>query len=176
VYARLGADPALGALVVPLLCDPLIGGAADAPSPGPRPRAGSRPQGPAPEVAGALVNALEGMACACAMAGGARSGGGGGEGEWSYDQALKLLLKLYREPSAVRAGPRRALTLMAPASAPIDGASQGRGARAWGLQGRASSVRARLPSRRRTPAKEVTCAVAGPGPATARRGIPNAAS
>lgn len=59
------------------------------------------------------------MACACAQrgggAGGGSGGGWGGEGaegaagtgtagsveSWVYDQALQLLLKLYREPSTV---------------------------------------------------------------------------
>ncbi|GBF91892.1 hypothetical protein Rsub_04997 [Raphidocelis subcapitata] len=104
LYARLGADPDLGALAVPVLSDPLVGGAIDAlsgaPRPPPRgggggdPAAAAAARAPAPEVAGALVNALEGMACACAQA------RGGGEAAWTYDQALKLLLKLYREPSA----------------------------------------------------------------------------
>jgi hypothetical protein len=112
---------------VPLLCDPLIGGAVDAASSGPRGR-GAAPGGAlAPEVAGALVNALEGMACACAMAGGGR--GVGGEGDWSYDQALKLLLKMYREPSVVgmTSGGAGALRQAAVAGRAAGGGLWGRG-------------------------------------------------
>jgi hypothetical protein len=44
------------------------------------------------EVAGAVVCALEGMASVCVQR---------GRDQWLYDQALQLLMTMYREPSQV---------------------------------------------------------------------------
>lgn len=118
LYVMLSADPGLGRLLVPLLADvlhssdqdvssnPTFGQAiresitgATAGTSGPwRPltNAGklssSGEQAMTAEVAGAVVTALEGMASACAE----RS-----DDTWVYDQALQLLLTMYREPTVV---------------------------------------------------------------------------
>jgi len=49
----------------------------------------------AAEVAGAVVCSLEGMASSCVQQ---------SSDKWLYDQALQLLLSMYREPSKVSAG------------------------------------------------------------------------
>jgi hypothetical protein len=118
LYAKLGADDALGHLLLPLLADLLSsadsdgggssgGGQAGAPAAahaaasGPRAPAAvaaaamhahAAPATAAAQVAGAVVCALEGMASVCVQHGG---------DPWLYEQALQLLLTLYREPSPV---------------------------------------------------------------------------
>lgn len=54
--------------------------------------AGAAGQPQVAEVAGAVVCALEGMASACVQNSG---------DPWLYEQALQLLLTMYREPTAV---------------------------------------------------------------------------
>ncbi|KAF8068220.1 PI4KA1 [Scenedesmus sp. PABB004] len=119
LYVKVQADAALGRLLLPLLADLLTRSVA--PGPGARALSGSGAGGGgaggggagadgadggdadggwdggygagqplAAEVAGAVVCALEGMASACVAA---------GRDTWLYDQALQLLLLLYREPS-----------------------------------------------------------------------------
>eukprot|EP00878_Enallax_costatus_P012821 GHUV01013388.1.p1 GENE.GHUV01013388.1~~GHUV01013388.1.p1 ORF type:complete len:2087 (+),score=705.77 GHUV01013388.1:215-6475(+) len=111
LYVKLADDPTLGQLLLPLLADVLsrsneaslgmsttgltigqaisqtlsIGGAAPA-------AGGSNAVGQlsAADVAGAVVCALEGMASACVQQ---------SKDTWLYDQALQLLLMMYREPT-----------------------------------------------------------------------------
>lgn len=77
LYTKLGADAALGQLLLPLLAVYLT----------------NSPFCSA-EMAGALVCALEGMAAAAVKH---------SDGAWVYTQAVQLLLKLYREPTQVGA-------------------------------------------------------------------------
>lgn len=114
LYVKLAANTALGQLFLPLLADVLsrsneaslgisttgltigqaisqtlsIGGAAGASA------AGNRAAGQlsAADVAGAVVCALEGMASACVQQ---------DKDTWLYDQALQLLLMMYRDPTPV---------------------------------------------------------------------------
>jgi hypothetical protein len=126
LYVKLRADEALGRLVLPLLADLLSccseayeempAGAATAALPsgvalgnGPHasvmPASGVEPNHQAgrgvlagrgccsaAEVAGAVVCSLEGMASSCVQQ---------STDKWLYDQALQLLLSMYREPSKV---------------------------------------------------------------------------
>jgi hypothetical protein len=75
LYTKLGADAALGQLLLPLLAVYLT----------------NSPFCSA-EMAGALVCALEGMAAAAVKH---------SDGAWVYTQSVQLLLKLYREPTSV---------------------------------------------------------------------------
>lgn len=90
LYTILDADSQLGKLILPLLADTLTSDDRE-------------PQ--VPEVAGAVVCALEGMACASAQT---------GESGWVYEQALQLLLKLYKEPTMVSGGSGNSSTIYIP--------------------------------------------------------------
>ena len=78
LYTKLDADPSLGQLLLPLLADSLS----------------SNQSSCSADMAAALVCSLEGMAVAGAQH---------KDGSWVYEQALQLLMKLYREPTVVRA-------------------------------------------------------------------------
>lgn len=118
LYAKLEADNALGQLLLPLLADLLTSssrpvstrsstssiaglalavGAAGAVSSGTSGGADSASaaaagQASPAEVAGAVVCALEGMASVCVQR---------GRDQWLYEQALQLLMTMYREPGGV---------------------------------------------------------------------------
>jgi hypothetical protein len=119
LYVKLQADAALGQLLLPLLADVLCQGAApsrsSAASAGLSSSSGAaggigagssaqgssedgvggrRQQGLSAEVAGAVVCALEGMASTCVQQ---------SSNTWLYEQALQLLLLMYREPTQVSA-------------------------------------------------------------------------
>lgn len=113
LYAKLEADKTLGQLLLPLLADLLTSssssvssrsttgsiaglalplssaGAAGAEAGG----AAATGQALPAEVAGAVVCTLEGMASVCVQR---------GQDQWLYEQALQLLLTMYREPTPVR--------------------------------------------------------------------------
>ncbi|WIA31066.1 hypothetical protein OEZ86_001095 [Tetradesmus obliquus] len=117
LYVQLQADATLGQLLLPLLADVLCqgampsrssstgaglssssgGGAAGAAGAGAGSHSSSEDgvggrwhQGLSAEVAGAVVCALEGMASTCVQQ---------SSNTWLYDQALQLLLMMYREPT-----------------------------------------------------------------------------
>uniref|UniRef100_A0A383V936 1-phosphatidylinositol 4-kinase n=1 Tax=Tetradesmus obliquus TaxID=3088 RepID=A0A383V936_TETOB len=117
LYVKLQADATLGQLLLPLLADVLCqgampsrssstgaglssssgGGAASAAGAGAGSHSSSEDgvggrwhQGLSAEVAGAVVCALEGMASTCVQQ---------SSNTWLYDQALQLLLMMYREPT-----------------------------------------------------------------------------
>lgn len=119
LYVKLQADATLGQLLLPLLADVLCqgampsrssstgaglssssgGGAASAAGAGAGSHSSSEDgvggrwhQGLSAEVAGAVVCALEGMASTCVQQ---------SSNTWLYDQALQLLLMMYREPTQV---------------------------------------------------------------------------
>jgi hypothetical protein len=118
LYAKLEADTTLGQLLLPLLADLLTSssrsvatristgsiaglalavGAAGAASSGTYGGADSAStaaagQASPAEVAGAVVCALEGMASVCVQR---------GRDQWLYEQALQLLMTMYREPGGV---------------------------------------------------------------------------
>jgi hypothetical protein len=119
LYVKLQADAALGQLLLPLLADVLCQGATPSRSNAGGAGGGSsgssaggigagssahnssddgafgrRQQGLSAEVAGAVVCALEGMASTCVQQ---------SSNTWLYEQALQLLLMMYREPTQVRA-------------------------------------------------------------------------
>jgi hypothetical protein len=119
LYVKLQADAALGQLLLPLLADVLcqgatpsrsstggagggssgsaasgIGAGSSAHNSSDDGAFGRRQQGLSAEVAGAVVCALEGMASTCVQQ---------SSNTWLYEQALQLLLMMYREPSQVSA-------------------------------------------------------------------------
>jgi hypothetical protein len=119
LYVKLQADAALGQLLLPLLADVLCQGAmpSRSSSTGSGMSSGAAAAGGAgaggsahsssedgagskwqqvlsAEVAGAVVCALEGMASTSVQQ---------SSNTWLYDQALQLLLMMYREPTQVRA-------------------------------------------------------------------------
>jgi len=118
LYAKLEADKTLGQLLLPLLADLLTSSSSSVSSRSatgsiaglalPISSAGATGAGAAgaeagrpaaagqalpAEVAGAVVCALEGMASVCVQR---------GQDQWLYEQALQLLLTMYREPTPVR--------------------------------------------------------------------------
>lgn len=111
LYVKLSADFTLGQLLLPLLADVLSRCSTDCSRRGSHStstpgqtisqtvgtadgRAGAVVHVPlaTADVAGAVVCALEGMASACVQL---------GRDTWLYDQALQLLLMMYREPTPV---------------------------------------------------------------------------
>jgi hypothetical protein len=118
LYVKMQADATLGQLLLPLLADVLCqgampthssttgtglsgsgsaagsaGGGAIAHSSSDDGAGGRWHQGLSAEAAGAVVCALEGMASMCVQQ---------SSNTWLYDQALQLLLMMYREPTQVR--------------------------------------------------------------------------
>lgn len=120
LYAKLEADNTLGQLLLPLLADlltsssnavsirsstssiagiplPLSVSTAGVTGPGAGSADGAAvgavaSQATHAEVAGAVVCALEGMASVCVQR---------GRDQWLYEQALQLLMRMYREPGPV---------------------------------------------------------------------------
>jgi hypothetical protein len=119
LYVKLEAETTLGQLLLPLLADLLTSSSSSTPTTrsGTSSLAGlastlstggalspavehgqsgaaatAAGQATAAEVAGAVVCALEGMGSVCVQR---------GRDQWLYEQALQLLMRMYREPSPV---------------------------------------------------------------------------
>jgi hypothetical protein len=145
LYVKLQADAALGQLLLPLLADVLcqgatptrsspggagvsssasaaggVGAGSSAHSSSDDGVLGRRQQGLSAEVAGAVVCALEGMASTCVQQ---------GSNTWLYEQALQLLLVMYREPTQVSAagsaGAASTAGFVVPAAAGVSSRSGG---------------------------------------------------